>query len=78
VLGPQEALSFLPQVELDEAQARAISYGQKIAAESVELPAAVQADPSGSFRLVCADNLIAVARLADPYLRPEVVLEPAS
>jgi tRNA pseudouridine55 synthase len=78
VLGPQEALSFLPEVELDEAQARAISYGQKVPADAVELPAAVQADPSGSFRLVHADNLIAVARLADQILRPEVVLEPAS
>jgi tRNA pseudouridine55 synthase len=78
VLGPQEALSFLPEVELDEVQARAISYGQKVSAEAVELPAAVQADPSGSFRLVHADNLIAVARLADQILRPEVVLEPAS
>jgi tRNA pseudouridine55 synthase len=78
VLGPQEALSFLPEVELDEVQARAISYGQKVSAGAVELPAAVQADPSGSFRLVHADNLIAVARLADQILRPEVVLEPAS
>jgi tRNA pseudouridine55 synthase len=78
VLGPQEALSFLPEVELDEAQARAISYGQKVSAEAVELPAAVQVDPSGSFRLVHADNLIAVARLEEAVVRPEVVLVPAS
>jgi len=78
VLGPQEALSFLPEVELDESQARAISYGQKVAAEAVSLPEAVQKDPSASFRLVHADNLIAVARLEEEMLRPEVVLEPAS
>lgn len=78
LLSPGEALSFLPEVELDEAQSRAISYGQKVSAGSVELPAAVQEDRSRSFRLVHADNLIAVARLADQTLRPEVVLEPAS
>lgn len=78
VLGPQEALSFLPEAELDESQARAISYGQKVAAEAVSLPEAVQKDPSASFRLVHADNLIAVARLEEEMLRPEVVLEPAS
>lgn len=78
ILGPMEALSFLPIVEIDEAQARAIGYGQKVPAAAVELPAAVQLDRSGSFRLVHADNLIAVAHLDEETLRPEVVLEPAS
>ena len=78
VLPPIKALSFLPRVELDEAQARAIGYGQKVAAEAVELPADVQEGRSESFTLVHADNLIAVARLDQEMLRPEVVLEPAA
>jgi len=78
VLSPMEALSFLPVVEIDESQARAVGYGQKLPAGSVELPADVQGDPSGSFRLVHADNLIAVARLSEETVRSEVVLEPAS
>lgn len=78
VLEPEEALSFLPFVEINADQARAISYGQKVPAAAVSLPAAVQKDPSASFRLLHADNLIAVARLDEEVLRPEVVLEPAS
>ncbi len=78
LLTPLEALSFLPRVELEEPQARAIGYGQKLAAETVELPADVQIGDAGSFALVHADNLIAVARLEEEVIRPEVVLEPAS
>lgn len=78
VLPPLTALSFLPRVEIDEGQARAIGYGQRVAADTVELPASVQAGDPGSFTLVHADNLIAVARLEEEALRPEVVLEPAS
>lgn len=78
VLRPLEALAFLPRIELDEAQARAIGYGQKVDSGSVELPAGVQTGGPESFALVHADNLIAVARLEEESLRPEVVLEPAS
>lgn len=78
VLSPMKALSFLPRVEIDESQARAIGYGQKVAAASVEMPIDVQEGRSGSFTLVHADNLIAVARLDQEMLRPEVVLEPAA
>lgn len=78
VLSPMEALSFLPEVAIDESQARAIGYGQKLPASSVKLPSGVQEESSGSFRLVHADNLIAVARLSEETVRSEVVLEPAS
>lgn len=77
VLTPFEALSFLPRVELDESQVRAIGFGQKLEASSVELPAATRPGPPGGLALVHADNLIAVARLEEETLRPEVVLEPA-
>lgn len=78
ILTPLEALSFLPRVRLDESGAKAIGYGQKLNAGELDLPAAVQDGSSGSFALVRADNLIAVARLEDQQVRPEVVLEPAS
>jgi tRNA pseudouridine55 synthase len=78
VLTPLEALSFLPRVGLDEQGARAIGYGQKLDSGDLELPADVQSGAAGSFALVHADNLIAVAHLEDERIRPEVVLEPAS
>mgnify|MGYP001314965883 CR=1 FL=1 len=78
VLTPMQALSFLPEVRIDESQARAIGFGQRLPAAEVGLPASVQENPSGSFRLVHADNLIAVARLSEENVRSEVVLEPAS
>ena len=78
VLTPLEALSFLPRVELDEAQARAIGYGQKLDAGMVSLPSGIQPGSPGSFALVHGDNLIAVARLEESVLRPEVVLVPSS
>lgn len=77
VLAPVEALSFLPRVELDEAAATAVGYGQKLDASSLDLPSSAHGDGSGSFGLVHGDNLIAVARLEEEKLRPEVVLEPA-
>ncbi len=78
VLTPMQALSFLPRVEIDESQARAIGFGQKVPSSAVELPSAIQDGGRGSFTLVHGDNLIAVARLEEEVLRPEVVLEPAS
>jgi tRNA pseudouridine55 synthase len=78
VLTPLEALSFLPRVEIDEAQARAIGFGQKLDPDRIELPAGIQPGSPGSFALVHADNLIAVARLEEAVVRPEVVLVPAS
>lgn len=78
LLRPLEALSFLPRVEMDASMARAIGYGQKLEATEVDLPSAVQPGSAESFALVHADNLIAVARLDEQKIRPEVVLEPAS
>jgi tRNA pseudouridine55 synthase len=70
IISPLEALSFLPRVELDDATARAMGYGQKVEAD----PALPEGEP---LALVNADNLIAVAtRQAENY-RPEVVMEPA-
>lgn len=74
-LTPLEALSFMPAVELDQRQVRAVGYGQKLAAEDLELPADVQSGAPGSFVLVHGDNLIAVARLEDQTVRTEVVME---
>jgi len=78
VLSPFEALSFLPRLEIDDSQAKAIGYGQKLDPGTLDLPEGVQSGDPGSFALVHADNLIAVARLEEEALRPEVVLEPAS
>ncbi|HNC15511.1 MAG TPA: tRNA pseudouridine(55) synthase TruB, partial [Solirubrobacterales bacterium] len=78
VLAPLEALSFLPQIELDAEQARAIGFGQKLDTGRFDLPSGIQAGSSKSFALVHGDNLIAVARIEDSVLRPEVVLVPAS
>ena len=77
ILSPLDALSFLPRVDLDESQARAIGYGQKLEAGQVELPSSVQAGSPGSFALVHGDNLIAVARIEATVIRPEVVLVPS-
>lgn len=76
VLSPYEALSFLPRVELEEADARAVGYGQKLDPAGLDLPSSAQHGGPGSFALVRGDNLIAVARLDQDRLRPEVVLEP--
>lgn len=78
VLTAMEALSFLPRLEIESDDARAIGFGQKLPAAQFDLPSAIQEGESGSFTLVHGDNLIAVARLAEDSIRPEVVLEPAS
>jgi tRNA pseudouridine55 synthase len=70
LLSPLEALSFLPRIEVDEAEARALGYGQKVEAD----PALPEGEP---LALVNADNLIAVATRQAKNYRPEVVMEPA-
>jgi tRNA U55 pseudouridine synthase TruB len=70
VLSPLEALSFLPRVEVDDAAAKALGYGQKVEADP-DLP---EGEP---LALVNADNLIAVATRQAKNYRPEVVMEPA-
>ena len=62
-----EALSFMPEVGLDEGQADAISHGRAIEAKSEER----RAEPVA---LIFAGKLVAVARPDDNLLRPEVVL----
>jgi tRNA pseudouridine55 synthase len=77
---PNEALAFMPEYRLGEDEARAVSHGQAIApgsslldpAASVEGRAA--GDEGGSVRLIAGDDLLAVARLEDARLKPEVVL----
>jgi tRNA pseudouridine55 synthase len=64
-LTPNEALEFLPEHQLDEAQAEAVSHGQGVAA----------AQPGeGSFRLTFEGRLLAVARVEGDLVKPEVVL----
>ncbi|HMT04942.1 MAG: tRNA pseudouridine(55) synthase TruB [Solirubrobacterales bacterium] len=75
ILTPREALSFMPAVELNTQQVRAVGHGQKLPAEELDLPADVQPGAPGSFNLVHGDNLIAVARLEDQTVRSEVVME---
>jgi tRNA pseudouridine55 synthase len=70
LLPPLEALSFLARIELDDADARAIGYGQKVVAD----PSLPEGDPVA---LVNGDNLIAVATRSADTLRPEVVMEPS-
>ncbi len=77
VLTPLEALSHLPRIEIDEVTARAVGFGQKPDLDRIEMPSGIQPESWKSFALVHADNLIAVARIEDSALRPEVVLVPA-
>lgn len=74
VLTPREALSFMPQIEVDSAQALAIGYGQTLDADGLDLPD----EGPERFGLLHADNLIAVVRRTEEKIRPEVVLEPAA
>jgi tRNA pseudouridine55 synthase len=69
-LSPNEALGFLPEARLDADQARAVSHGQAIESSGAELPGA---EPL-SMRLTFEGELLAVARLEDEELKPEVVL----
>jgi tRNA pseudouridine55 synthase len=68
LLSPLEALSFLPRVEIGDADAEALGFGRPVPCET-GLP---EGDPVA---LVNADNLIAVARRSGEDLRPEVVME---
>ncbi|HYU59463.1 MAG TPA: tRNA pseudouridine(55) synthase TruB [Solirubrobacterales bacterium] len=64
-LEPIEALSFLPERELSEEEARRVSHGQRLAAGG---------EPEGPIRLTRAGRLVAVAVRDVDALRPEVVL----
>ena len=66
VLPPRRALGHLPARELDETELAAVSHGRAV-------PAAP--DVAGHIALVHGEELVAVARVEDGWLRPSVVLE---
>ena len=68
-ISANDALVFLPERELDAAEATSIANGRPIDAAG---------DPEGPLRLTHEGRLLAVAHRADPVIRPEVVLEPAA
>jgi tRNA pseudouridine55 synthase len=61
----RSVLGHLPVRELDEAGRIAVSHGRPLPAEGV---------PEGDVALVAGDELVAVARAGDGWLRPSVVL----
>jgi tRNA pseudouridine55 synthase len=67
-LAPEEALSFLPEVALDEAEAMRIGHGGRLEARP-----GVGTEP---VRLTHAGRLIAIGRLRGEAIAPEVVLSP--
>ncbi|MGH2980896.1 MAG: tRNA pseudouridine(55) synthase TruB [Solirubrobacterales bacterium] len=79
-LTPNEALAFMPEYRLDESEAKAVSHGQAIGAGDWVLGSGPEPDaPAPStqhsvVRLTQGDALLAVARLGDDTLKPEVVL----
>ena len=62
---PRQALSHLPALELGDTDRTAVSHGRAV-------PSA--AEVSGEVALMHGDDLVAVARAADGWLRPSVVL----
>jgi tRNA pseudouridine55 synthase len=64
-LTPNQALGFLPEIRLDAEQAKAVSHGQALAAESAA---------EGPVRLSFDGGLLAVARSEHGHYKPEVVL----
>jgi tRNA pseudouridine55 synthase len=72
-LSPNDALAFLPEYRLDEEEAQAVSHGRAIVAGSWLLEARAPAQQP-AVRLTHDDELLAIARLEDERLSPEVVL----
>jgi len=79
-LTPNEALGFMPGYRLDESEAKAVSHGQSIVPGSSFLEARAPAEQrvtsngEQAVRLTFDDDLLAVARLEEDLLKPEVVL----
>ena len=71
-LSPNEALGFMPEHSLDADEARAVSHGQRPAAPAALLEG--EPPPDGALRLTFEGELLAVARLDEGLLKPEVVL----
>ena len=65
VLPPRRALGHLPAFELGDAERIAVSHGRAVAAAP---------EVSGDVALVHGDDLVAIARAEDGWLRPSVVL----
>jgi tRNA pseudouridine55 synthase len=64
-LGLAEALAFMPERRLSEAEARRVGFGQRLAASD---------EPEGPLRLTFEGELVAVATRMGDALAPEVVL----
>jgi tRNA pseudouridine55 synthase len=62
-IGVEELMAFLPERELDSAEAQAVGHGRP-----------VEGSADGNVRLTHDDRLIAIARADGENLRPEVVL----
>lgn len=70
----EEAVSFMPSLELDLAQRADVSFGRPPG--SLELPEG----PGGEDQAICLTfqgSVVAIARNIEGSIRPEVVLEPA-
>lgn len=66
-----EALSFLPEQELDADEAAKVSHGRAVRWKREPPPAGLEAWPS--FRLVHGGELLALASAHDEQLKPDVV-----
>ena len=79
-LSPNDALSFLPAYRLDADESQAVSHGQAVVVRSSLFEAGPEAEQRTTnneqrpVRLTFQGNLLAVARLEDDQLKPEVVL----
>jgi tRNA pseudouridine55 synthase len=80
-LSPNQALAFLPELRLDDAEAEAVSHGQALMSDPPALRASgalsvhrAEEKRPEAVRLTLGDELVAVARVEDELLKPEVVL----
>jgi tRNA pseudouridine55 synthase len=71
-LTPSAALAFMPEVGLDAEQAQAVSHGHPLGGAPWSRTEGQRR--TAQVRLTYEGNLLAVARLEDDRLRPEVVL----
>jgi tRNA pseudouridine55 synthase len=79
-LSPNEALAFMPEYRLDKDEARAVGHGQAIVAANwlLEAKDVVQqlatSNEQPAIRLTHDGEFVAVARVEEELLKPEVVL----
>jgi tRNA pseudouridine55 synthase len=67
LLPPEEALAFLPERDLDAAQAQAVGHGRRVA---------IAGEGEGAWRLTHAGEVLAIAEPRAGELQPVVVLKP--